>query len=337
MDFLFDNPIANMPGPLFLVFYGIVIGFSAISFYFFKPKLDRTLQQPLPRIPQTPDPYEIAYLRGGENELARSLIFSLFQKGFLQITNDGKNSYIVLNQNQPNWTILPQIERNILGWFQNIREIKEVFQPYGLVNLLKPYSMEYENKLKQNNFLTSEDIKTKTRLISYLIFGLTAVLGGYKLTASIVHGRYNLIFLISFIIISFIIFTILGNVKRLSQKGIAYLENLQRAFEKLRDDPISARKTFLENAATMNSAEPMLLTLGLFGVSSLIGSGYSEYERAFEKSQKADMSGGYFSSTGSSCGSGCSSYSSCSSGDSGSSCSGGSSCGGGCGGGCGGS
>lgn len=328
MDFLFDNPIANMQGQVFLVIYGAIIFVLAIAFYLLKSKFDWTDKQPAPLISQTPDPYEIAYLRGGENELARSLIFSLTNKGFLQITNEGKKSYIVLTQNQPNWTTLPSIERNILSWFQTTRETSEVFESYGLIELLKPYSLKYESKLAQNNLLTPKDVEMKIRMLSFLVFGFTALIGSYKLIASISHGSYNIIFLILFIIASFLVFWFLGKTKRLSKRGENYLETLQNTFDRLRYN-----KTPSPNMPALNSFDPALLALGIFGTSALIGSGYNEYERAFEKSNKQD-SGGYGSSCGTSCGSSCSSWSSCSSGDSGSSCSSGSSCGGGCGGGC---
>ncbi|NJM54287.1 MAG: TIGR04222 domain-containing membrane protein [Blastocatellia bacterium] len=292
--------------------------------------MDWTEKQPIPLIPQSPDPYEIAYLRGGENELARSLIFSLSQKGFLQITGEGKKSYITLTRNQPNWTTLPPIEKSILSWFQTTREIGEVFENYGLIERLKPFSLEFEQKIKQNNLLIPNDVKTKTRLISLLIFGLIALIGSYKLIASINHGRYNIIFLILFIIGSFVVFTILGKTKRLSERGKKYIAGLQSAFEKLKSNPTIAKQYYSQNMPVLNSVDPFLLTMGIFGTSALIGRGFNEYEKAFAKSQKQNSDSGN-SSCGSSCGS------SCSSGDSGSSCSGGSSCGGGCGGGCGGS
>ena len=46
-----------------------------------------------------------------------------------------------------------------------------------------------EQKINQNHLLTTNDVRIKTKTLSFLIFGLIAFLGGYKLTASIVHGR----------------------------------------------------------------------------------------------------------------------------------------------------
>lgn len=316
MNFLFDNPIANMPGTMFLVLYGTIIVFSGIVFYLLKSNLDWTAKQSAPLIPSNPDPFEIAYLRGGENEFARALVFSLTQKGFLKITNEAKKSYIVLTLNQPNWTTLSEVERNALKWFQITRETSEVFVKGGLTEILKPYSMIYEQKVNQNYFLTPIEVSTKTRILSLLTFGLVAIIGGYKLVAAMLNGRSNVLFLVIFTIVAFFIFLALGKTKRLSERGKKYVEGLQYAFDRLRynQTPSAVSPTF-------NAIDPTLLALGIFGTSVLAGTAYSEYEQAFHRSNATSSSG---------CGSACGS--SCSSGDGGGG-DGGGGCGG-CGGGC---
>lgn len=334
MDFLFDNPLTNMSGPLFLIIYGLIMLFSVIFLILFKSNLDWTSKLPAPLIPTNPDPFEIAYLRGGENEFARALVFALTQKGFLNITTEGKESYICLAQNQPNWTTLSQIERNALVWFQTKRKTSEVFEPYGIKEIIKPFSLIFEQNAIQNNLLTPEDVKTKTKRFSYLIFGAIALLGGYKLIAAIIHGHFNLLFLVGFTVIGFLIFRYLGKTKRLSQLGKQYVESLQNAFERLRENPKIAKEYYSQSMPVLNSVDPLLLAMGIYGTGVLVGNGYSDFETAFGKANKNNQDSSY-SGCSSGCGVSCDSgSSSCSSG---SSCSGGSSCGGGCGGGCGGS
>ena len=41
-------------------------------------------------IPTKPDPYEIAFLRGGENEVTRLLAFDLINRGYLRVAEKGK-------------------------------------------------------------------------------------------------------------------------------------------------------------------------------------------------------------------------------------------------------
>ena len=46
---------------------------------------DRTANLPPLPIPADPDPCEIAYLRGGENEATRLIVFDLIQRGCLGV------------------------------------------------------------------------------------------------------------------------------------------------------------------------------------------------------------------------------------------------------------
>src|SRR5215213_10540372 len=123
MDFLFDNPLANMPGVIFLVFYSLFIIFSLVIFGVWKTQADKTASLAIPPIPPNVDPYEIAFLRGGMNEVARAVIFALRQKDFLIFQNDGKNSRIHRNQQQTDRRGLNEMEQDVLKWFGTSREL----------------------------------------------------------------------------------------------------------------------------------------------------------------------------------------------------------------------
>jgi hypothetical protein len=72
MDFLLDNPLATMDGPAFLVLFGSVIVLAVIAVAIPRVDSDNTHKLPVPPIPPEPEPYEIEFLRGGSNEMARS-------------------------------------------------------------------------------------------------------------------------------------------------------------------------------------------------------------------------------------------------------------------------
>ena len=48
--------------------------------------MDRTGNLDVPPVPESPDPYRIAYLRGGENEVLRLMLFDLVRRGHLEMT-----------------------------------------------------------------------------------------------------------------------------------------------------------------------------------------------------------------------------------------------------------
>lgn len=310
MDFLFNNPIANMSGTTFLIAYSIYSILILIGFWIMKKRLDWTNKLPVPNVPNSLDSFEIAYLRGGENEFSRAVIFALLQKGFLQIYEVAKVNYISFKQQQPNWTTLSQIEKTALPWFQKARETKEVFDFGGLNDVLRRFSEVYEEKFTSQNFLFLYDVKKNIRLYQFSALFLIILLGIYKIAVAIQHGKTNIIFLLILMIVFSLITFSLAKNDRLSALGKKYLANLQTTFQNYKN--ISGKSLAQPQ---FNSFDAMLFSFGLFGASGLTATFYPEYQRAFNVS----------SSSSSGCGSSC-----------GSSCSSGGDGGGGCGGGCGG-
>jgi uncharacterized protein (TIGR04222 family) len=330
MEILIDNPLATMYGPYFLIFFGFVISIAVIILALVKSQFDRTDRFAVPSIAPNIDPYEIAYLRGGINEVARSAIFSLTQKGYVEIDNTDANFLIKKTQNPPNSRNLNPIEQLTLDWLGGTRSPSEVFSSYGLVNQLETYENAFRARLEQQQMLTSEQDRAVLRPVKWSVYLLILSLGGYKLVASIVHGYYNIIFLIIFIILGLVFARAVSKLPRLTKLGKAYLDRLQTVFDNLKYTSqagyIPSNEARIAPQTSFAGVDPLLLSVGVFGSGILVGTVFDSHNQAFQRAQN------YQSTNGSSCGSaGCGSSCSSSS-DSGSSCSGGSSCGGGCGG-----
>lgn len=331
MDFLFDNPLANMPGVTFLIFYSLSAVFTLIIFGIWKTQVDKTVNLPLPPIPANIDPYEIAYLRGGVNEVARAVVFALRQKDFLIIQNDGKDSRIHRNQLQTDTRNLNQMERAVLSWFGGSREPKEVFQSYGLIQVLEPYCDAYESRLEQQQFLTADETRSRVAGARNIVLLLVLGLGAYKFIAALFNGYFNVFGIIAVAVIGTLITFAAARLPRLTKLGKTYLGRLQMAFDKLKYQtqqqiyqPADAPKVL--PSAQFAGVDPLLLGVGVFGGAVLAGTIYDDYNHAFQRAQ--NQSSGGSSGCGSACGSSCSSSSG--GGDSGGSDGGG--CGGGCGG-----
>lgn len=328
MEILFDNPLANMYGPYFLLLYAVVIFSSFVTLLIVKRLIDRTNKLPQPGIPNNIDPYEIAYLRGGTNEMVRSVVFGLVQKDLLEINQTSIQKKVSSNP-LPN---LKNVELVALDWFGSTREVKEIFGANGLVTQLKGYGDSYEQTLKNQQMLTDEQLKSSFAIFRWLAVSLVLLLGGYKGLSAILNGRFNIIFLVVFGVFGLVLIGFASKMPRLTKLGKIYLERLQIAFDNLK----AKSQTLYNQAANVQTSgqttfagvDPLLLSVGVFGGAVLAGTMYDSYNQAFQRSQHSSAVSS--SSCGSSCGT-------CSSGDSGgSSCSSGSSCGSGCGGGCGG-
>lgn len=330
MNWLFDNPLVNLPGPYFLVLYGFVIVSAIIVFKIVKSRLDYTGKMPLPPIPAEPDPFEIAYLRGGTNELARAATFALNQKSLVEITQNGKDIFIqqTAKANPPN---LKPLERAAFNYYAAPRKPKELFQTNGLKEVLQPFATTYEARLAAQHFLTDAATKSAIGKLSVAFAAGVAGFGAYKLIVAILRGHSNYDFLILMGIVGSIILLVMSRAPRLTAHGEKYLERLQLAFEKFKFAGIDAKANRApQPAMSFSAVDPVLLGVGIFGTTALVGSAFDNYNQAFHKTQQAQNSAGGSSSCGSGCGTSSDSSSCSSGGDGGGGCSGG--CGGGCGG-----
>ena len=61
MDWFLHNPIGDMPGPQFLVFYLLVIVLTTVGASLWRKAADPTRALAPPGVPLYPDPYEIAH------------------------------------------------------------------------------------------------------------------------------------------------------------------------------------------------------------------------------------------------------------------------------------
>src|SRR2546429_110893 len=121
MNWLLDNPISEMPGPLFLALYAGVIGLLMVEAYLRNHRSDRSMPLGPAPIPTKPDPVEIAYLRGAENEVTRLLVFDPIRRGDLRVVEKkwwltkATDSKIEHAADRPDVTRLSPIEADAFG------------------------------------------------------------------------------------------------------------------------------------------------------------------------------------------------------------------------------
>lgn len=313
MDLLTHNPLAEMFGPDFLLLYGGILFVTLVAVALLVRR-DATYGQPPPPVPLQPDPYEIAYLRGGVNEVLRLAVFSLIQRGYLEVET-GTVKKIRQNALSPDPNVLPPIERTVFNHFIAESTAKELFRS-ELPALVKSYCGDYELKLLTENLLSPAGTRDRAKRIGISAACLILGLGGYKFYAALENGHYNVGFLTLMGLVSLFILAFICQTSRLSCRGRLYLDSLRRAFDRLRlqKAQITAPDTFDPSA---------LLLVGVFGMAALMGTPYQAQATVFQQSMAA---GSYVGSCSS--GGGCGAAS-CG----GSSCGGGGCGGGGCGGG----
>lgn len=338
MDWLLHNSIADMYGPKFLLLYALVNGATLAVAWLAVRRLDWTGRLPFLPVPASPDPYEIAYLRGGETEVAQAVVFALTQRGYLRTREAERGLTVEQADSPPDRGELSQLERRAFDWFSKPRRREELSDAYGLPHEIRGGCQQYEQMLKREHLLFPPEAAEKARLVRRVGTFVIVGLGGYKLLVALLKGHHNVWFLVIMCAVSLLILAGVCRVRtsRLSRRGRMYLDTLQTAFALLKDDRRragkAARRDTAQPAQTTQTAEAfgaydpsLLLLVGAFGLGGLAGTSYESYRKQFAPAYQTNLDGGWGASSASSCGGGSSSCSS-------SSC-GGSSCGGGCGGG----
>ena len=309
MEWLTNNALTNLHGFQFLFLYICVATSTIFAAWLMVRRQDKTDQMPPLHIPQTPDIYEIAYLRGKENEVIRLSILNLISQGYLQIISDK----ISKNPNSPDPGLLSELDKQIFAVCYNGMEAKDIFSNSSISNIATKYCQTYQYNLETKHLVTSEEVKQAAWGIGTAGALLLMCLSGYKISVAISQGRHNIGFLIFLTIVSLIVLIFAAKPPRLSKRGRNYLEMLKQIFSNLSNkESLSSTSTYDPGMAPM--------AMAIFGVGILAGTSFDSFEHAFHRSAANSNYGG----CGSSCGT--------SSGGGGGGCGGGGCGGGGCGG-----
>lgn len=329
MDGYFDNPIGQMPGSAFLALYSLWF-----LLWLMVARLWGTFKQPATsvpvRIPNVPDPFQIAYLRGGVQELLRTVLVDLVEKKRVVEIKPTRTWYQLGTQHS-HWAIsdpqdfgqdLSPAHRVVInGLRANAFTITEIMQqlPKELQKVINSYRSPLED---QGLIITEQQALENNNRIFIATFCFTS-LGFYKLAAAYMHNRGNVGYLIIGMILGTICIVAAGQRRSLTEKGLQYLKDLRIAFSSLKS--AEPRRPRTESSPTsLQHLSPTLLGMGIFGAVAIE---HSELHPLFESfGSKALASNSFYIQSGlfgtGGCGTG-----GCGSGGCGSS-----GCGGGCGG-----
>jgi len=321
--FLVNNPLANMYGPYFLLFHGLLLAIFCWLAYRNRKKVDESQSLPRLPVPENPNPYEVAYLRGGDAEVARLITVELFQRGILVETP--KRVMRIPKLQLAENVNLQALDPNLASVAASFRSPRSPLDKNVIrIQSVLGKQLEQWKKWVSDERLVFES-SHREQVLRFAI-GLAAVfeiVGIYKLIVAITHGHMNVGFLFFLLLIGLFAILATSRLPRFTQRGKRYLEDLQAAYSSYKNSVVPKPEVY-EPQPQAAAWDPLVvgsyampvMAMGLFGATALQSSYYSTLRSHYMSTQSA------------SCGatSGC-----------GSSCGGGSGCGGGgCGGGCGG-
>lgn len=292
-DWFLHNFVADMAGPEFLLFYASAIAFILGAAVWVSRHNDVTTPMPPPPVPSRPDAYEVAYLRGGDNELVRTVIFGLTQRGYLKMGD----SAVEQASDPPDPVLLSPIEREVFSWLAWPRTAQEIFESGGVAPNIRKFSASYQALLQNESLLAGVEMRRGAWAVSLVAALAIVALGGYKLAIAALKGHSNVMFLILMGVAALWITVKIPAAVRVTARGRAYLQTLQLAFKGLKD-----RVATLTPAAGAEDATLPLL-VGLLGVSVLAGTSYDAYHQMFRRASANSTAA--CGACGGGCGGGC--------------------------------
>jgi uncharacterized protein (TIGR04222 family) len=334
MQWLFDNTLANLSGPAFLALYLSCFIVLAILL-----RLTLSLTAPLPDenlpIPTEPDPFQIAYMRGGPPELLRTTLVDLVEKGRIKEVAMQPKWYH-FGAIRRLWTIsnaadlgrdLPVIHRLILDHFRH--------QPYQLdtsvtqlLPQVQPHVKPLQTWLQHNGLTLSSSEKFRVGALTFSAIALFDGIGLYKLFAALSHNRFNIGFLIFGMICGSILLLMIGQRHPLTERGRAFLRDLRTAFDSIKS-PTGRSQTAEAAGSPLSGHSSSLLAMSIFGAIALQN---SEFDSLFHSFGPNALAASQMQNNSAMTSSGCGSGGCSSGGGSGGGCGSGGCGGGGCGG-----
>jgi len=251
--------IANMYGPDFLWLYAgvIVCALGACWALLYLP--GGGAEPPRP-VSQNPDPYEIAYLRGGEIEVGRLALIELIEEGWLHEKvggSMGKPSAgaVLRRADTPPSSYVAASKHKLLEQFSgSAHTARAALKLDGfraaVADLVRPFASQCER------FLVPKDSRNMIVLpAAVIVLGL----GAFKFSVALAAGRSNVGFLLIFAAAASFGLWRLGTM-RLNRAGQEHLSRLQEAFEEMRIAPIEPGS---------DSREKLMLRYALYGAAAI--------------------------------------------------------------------
>lgn len=269
MDWLLEF-IARIPGPQFVIVYGLLTVVALAVCRWWVRHRDPTKSLPAVQVPSNPDPYEIAYLRGGENEVLRVVLFRLLQQGVLRVLLEKgalieKETFITGSTDAG----LRPMEQEIAHRSAS-HTSKEVFRDVWIKHRVAAECSLYRDRLQAERLLVRPEDKARYSWIATIGTLLILGIGAYKLIAALANGHSNVAFLI---IIGLVGVGILWQIctTRLTFRGREYLQRLEAAFGQWK-----------AQASELGESQ-LLLLMSVFGAAVLSGTAYDYFRQMFSK------------------------------------------------------
>jgi uncharacterized protein (TIGR04222 family) len=297
MNWLIHNPIADIHGPSFLLVYGLIaVAIIAVAYGTVRWR-DRTGLREPPPVPDTLDPYELAYLRGGTHAVIHTVLYALHRRGMVTVLKRWfRPGRLVANVDSHNSTSrdttpLTSLEERVLRAIRSPVEPQDLFQNTALERDIENICTPYRRKLESDELLRTDAAKGAATQIPIAASAALISLALYKVAIAMAEQRPFGFLIILTIVSLVLVWSLVGRAARarVSERGRAYLDRLQLAYgNALR--PEARWRGQLSQPGQPDA--PSVAMIGLFGMGILSATPDVAFGSLITRNTAADGGGG---------------------------------------------
>ena len=188
MDWLTHNTLAEMPGPSFLLFYGILALITIVIVRTRTRRFDPTADADTSLVPGKLklDAPQIAHLRGGAPRVLAVVLYDLCRRGYLQILQDGKRGPMVGRAPQVGeLDLLTDFERAVFDQIRIPRPLGDLRRDGQLALLTKQFCKQLQEPLENDLLLMPEVCQAQAFGVGWAAAFCLLALAFYKITVAL--------------------------------------------------------------------------------------------------------------------------------------------------------
>jgi len=183
MDWLYDNPVSRMGAPVLLPLYWGALAVAILVIRSTRARMrGDQVSTPL-QIPQRVNPYQMAFLRGGDSEVVRTAVLDLVERGrLIEVPPEASGSQA---KAQPiRWQAasplddaadVPPLQRAVLQAFRTPAEATAVFGA-DLSPVLREHTRRFREWMEEERLGENREHRPRFRnLVVGLLLGLFAM------------------------------------------------------------------------------------------------------------------------------------------------------------------
>lgn len=300
--------LRSIPGPRFLLLFPLLVALC-LAVARFAVRGDRSGDGAFPE-PSRFTPAAIAALRGGWELVLKTVIFSLWQRGDLEIVTEERGGGFeilgrrislgsagkparLLRRVEGREPPADRVERAVLIFLRSGRRPEEFFRDATLRSFVETYCASMGREFQRLGLQKSAAERKRSWLATLGVIAVTCAIGGTKLLLGLLHHRPTGFLLLMLAAALPVVFLVMRPAARLTPRGKAFLKRLEEHFGWLKEE-LGNRQ-----APAMDPA----YVLAVFGAAAVAGTLlYAPFGEAFPARQPGGCGGG--SCGGSGCGGG---------------------------------